>query len=217
MGKGREKIQWRNQLVNMLAIIIGVYIAFALNDCQVSKLEEVRKKESIISLKEDLLKDKTELEEGLEELDTIVFKISGLLRYANTGEGAYDSLNYFLQGIFQQPTFYANNFTFQSLVNSGDMGGLTDISFRKDILELYNGQYNIIKELDAIGLKNFQDRVITTLIQQGGRFEDASLKSPSFLMMVGVIQDLHYSRRKVYKESLVLIDKVLTQIEDGDI
>jgi hypothetical protein len=215
MVRLREKIQWKNQLVNLLAIVIGVYIAFALTDWQATRSQKAKKREYIASLKEELLKDREELENGVKEIDTLTYKIRGLFRYINQDEHAADSGNYFLSGILSQPTFNPTNFTFQSLVNSGDMGGFTDISFKKDLIELYNGDYNTIKDLDEIGLKNFQEHVISTLIQRGGRFEDDYIRSPSFAALAGVIQDLLNSRKRAYEKSLQLIDKILAQIEIG--
>lgn len=215
--KFRERIHWKNHLVTLVGTILGVYIAFALSDWQSARARQQRQQESIRSLQEELRKDQVALEEGLKETDTLVRKITGLLRY-NAGDIPHsDSVGYFLQGILQQPTFYPNNFTFQSLVNSGEMGSLIDVSFRRNILELYNGHYATIKELDAIGMKNFQDHVIATVIAQGGRFEDEFLKSGSFAAMAGVIQDLLKGRREAYKDSLELINEVLNQIEKEDV
>lgn len=215
--KFRERIQWKNHLVTLVGTILGVYIAFALNDWQSARARQHRQQESIRSLQEELRKDQAALEEGLKETDTLISRITGLLRF-NAGDiPPSDSVGYFLQGILQQPTFYPNNFTFQSLVNSGEMGSLIDISFRRNILELYNGHYATIKELDAIGLKNFQDHVIATVIAQGGRFADEFLKSESFAAMAGVIQDLLKSRRKAYEESFELINEVLNQIEKENV
>lgn len=217
MGKHKEKIQWKNQVVNLVAVIIGVYVAFALTDWQARRSQKEKQKEYVLSLKEELLKDKVELTKGLEEIDTLTYRITGLFRYISKDESANDSVNYFIGGVLSQQTFNPTNFTFQSLVNSGDMGGLTDISFRKDLLELYNGHYNTIKDLDEIGLKNFQEYVISTIIQSGGRFEDEMLRSPSFAALAGITQDLLRSRKKTYQESVALIDQILAQIENGAI
>jgi hypothetical protein len=94
---------------------------------------------------------------------------------------------------------------------------LSDITFRRDILELYNGHYNTIKDLDEIGMKNFQEYIIAAVVQQGGRFDDAFIRSPSFKATIGVIQDLLNSRRKAYKASLEVIEKIVAQIEKGSI
>jgi hypothetical protein len=217
MKKSREKIQWKNQFVNLVAVILGVYIAFALNDWQVNKSLSKKRHEAILSLKDELLKDKEELTKGLGEIDTLTLKIKGLFRYSEMDSTAADSMNYFMGGILTQQVFNPNNFTFQSLINTGDMGGLSDITFRRDILELYNGHYNTIKDLDGIGMKNFQEYIIAAVVQQGGRFDDAFIRSPSFKATIGVIQDLLNSRRKAYKASLELIEKIVAQIEKGSI
>jgi hypothetical protein len=217
MKKSREKIQWKNQFVNLVAVILGVYIAFALNDWQVNKSLSKKRHEAILSLKDELLKDKEELTKGLGEIDTLTLKIKGLFRYSEMDSTAADSMNYFMGGILTQQVFNPNNFTFQSLINTGDMGGLSDITFRRDILELYNGHYNTIKDLDEIGMKNFQEYIIAAVVQQGGRFDDAFIRSPSFKATIGVIQDLLNSRRKAYKASLEVIEKIVAQIEKGSI
>jgi hypothetical protein len=192
-----------------------VYIAFALTDWQATNSQKAKKRESVSSLKDELLKDRAELTDGIKEIETLTFKIRGLFRYISKDASAGDSVDYFLSGILSQQTFNPTNFTFQSLINSGDMGGFTDISFRKDLIELYNGHYNTIKDLDEIGLRNFQEHIIATIIQRGGRFEDEFLRSPSFAALAGVIQDLLNSRKKSYEKSLELIDRILAQIEIG--
>jgi hypothetical protein len=217
MKKSRGKIQWKNQFVNLVAVILGVYIAFALNDWQVNKSLSKKRHEAILSLKDELLKDKEELTKGLGEIDTLTLKIKGLFRYSEMDSTAADSMNYFMGGILTQQVFNPNNFTFQSLINTGDMGGLSDITFRRDILELYNGHYNTIKDLDEIGMKNFQEYIIAAVVQEGGRFDDAFIRSPSFKATIGVIQDLLNSRRKAYKASLEVIEKIVAQIEKGSI
>jgi hypothetical protein len=217
MKKSREKIQWKNKFANLVAVILGVYIAFALNDWQVNKSLSKIRHEAILSLKDELLKDKEELTKGLGEIDTLTLKIKGLFRYSEMDSTAADSMNYFMGGILTQQVFNPNNFTFQSLINTGDMGGLSDITFRRDILELYNGHYNTIKDLDEIGMKNFQEYIIAAVVQQGGRFDDAFIRSPSFKATIGVIQDLLNSRRKAYKASLEVIEKIVAQIEKGSI
>ena len=217
MKKSKEKIQWKNQLVNLLAVILGVYIAFALNDWQVNKSLSKKRHEAILSLRDELIKDQEELTKGLGEIDTLTLKIRGLFRYAEMDSTAGDSISYFMGGILTQQVFNPNNFTFQSLINTGDMGGLSDISFRRDILELYNGHYNTIKDLDEVGMKIFQEYIIAAVVQQGGRFNDAFLRSPSFKATIGVIQDFLHGRRKAYQASLELIEKIVTQIEKGSI
>jgi hypothetical protein len=217
MAKKKEKIQWKNQFINLLTVIIGVYIAFSLNDWGVSKSVKQKRVEAILSLKDELLKDKEELNKGLKEIDTLTMKIRGLFRHAEMDSSAADSVNYFIGGILTQQVFNPSNFTFQSLINSGDMGGLSDITFRKDILELYNGHYKTIEDLDEIGMRNFQEYIIAAIIEQGGRFDDAFIRSTSFKATIGVIQDLLRGRRKAYEESLRLIDKIVNQIEMGSI
>lgn len=217
MKKSKEKIQWKNQLVNLVAVILGVYIAFALNDWQVNKSLSKKRHEAILSLRDELIKDQEELTKGLGEIDTLTLKIRGLFRYAEMDSTAGDSMNYFMGGILTQQVFNPNNFTFQSLINTGDMGGLSDISFRRDILELYNGHYNTIKDLDEVGMKIFQEYIIAAVVQQGGRFNDSFLRSPSFKATIGVIQDFLHGRRKAYKASLELIERIVTQIDKGSI
>lgn len=200
----------------MIAMVIGVYLAFTLNDCQSEKTQRNRKKESIASLREDLLKDKTELEDGLENIDTLNYKIEGIFRLINKDTTASDSINYFLSGIFSQPTFYPINFTYQSMMNSGELNGF-DISFRKDLLELYNGKYSLIKELDQIGIRNFQDNVIKMIIERGGILSDDYTKSQSFAALARVIMDLLRQRQRTYRESVTLIDQLLKRIDTGEV
>lgn len=212
----RERIQWRNQLVNMVSVIIGIYLAFALNDWEADRHKQIQKKELINSLREDLLKDKKELMDGLAEIDTLNYKINGIFRYINNDSGIADSANYFLSGILRQPTFYPVNFTYQSLMNSSDLGGF-DISFRKDMTELYDGNYALIKEIDQIGMRNFQEHIISMIIERGSYFEDEFLKSKPFVALAGITKDFLTQRQVLYQRSITLIDRLLQRIENGEV
>jgi hypothetical protein len=153
---------------------------------------------------------------GLAEVDTMNHKINGIFRYINNDTSALDSGNYFLSGILRQPTFYPVNFTYQSLINSNDLGGF-DISFRKDLIELYNGNYALIEELDQIGMRNFQEHIISMIIERGSFFDDEFVRSKSFAALTGITKDLLTQRQRSYQESVALIDRLLQRIDTREV
>ena len=53
MSQNKEAIQWRNQIVNLFSVFIGVYIAFALNKYQANNDQARLQKQYLTSLKVD--------------------------------------------------------------------------------------------------------------------------------------------------------------------
>ncbi|MBK9931495.1 MAG: hypothetical protein IPP04_16685 [Saprospiraceae bacterium] len=212
MSQNKEAIQWRNQIVNLFSVFIGVYIAFALNKYQANNNQARLQKQYLTSLKNDLVKDLDLIQTDILQLDTLKYKNTRLISYSQDQFDPSDSLNYFITGIMVQTIFHPNNFTFLSLLHSGDLTHFADVDFIRDLTELYNGQYASIQELDAIGVKSMQDQLVPLLIQGSG-LTDKTMKGASFTNLVTVFQSWNDQKQRTYYKAKNLIEKILPEID----
>ena len=96
MSQNKEAIQWRNQIVNLFSVFIGVYIAFALNKYQANNDQARLQKQYLTSLKNDLVKDLDLIQTDILQLDTLKYKNTRLISYSRDQFDPSDSLNYFI-------------------------------------------------------------------------------------------------------------------------
>lgn len=200
MKKEKREISWKNKLIDLVVVFIGVSVAFALNNWQQNKNSIVLHQKYLVSLRGDLIKDQGVIQNDLKRLDTISFKVKRLIAYSSGTSISGDSLGYYINGILTQTIFRPNNHTFQSIINSGDITNFGDVNFVKGLGELYNGVYQDIKEHDQIGVANLKDHVISRVVTIGS-FDDNYLKSLPFKGLLGVIQSLNEKKRILYHEA----------------
>lgn len=213
MKKEKREISWKNKLIDLVVVFIGVSIAFALNNWQQNKNSNVLHQKYLVSLRGDLIKDQGVIQNDLKRLDTISFKIERLIAYSSGTNISGDSLGYYISGILTQTIFRPNNHTFQSIINSGDITNFGDVNFVKGLGELYNGVYQDIKEHDQIGVANLKDHVISRVVTIGS-FDDNYLKSLPFKGLLGVFQSLNEKKRILYLEAQQQTNALLKLIDN---
>ncbi len=203
MASDKERIQWKNQLTNMVAIVIGVYIAFALTNWQNQRDSDAREQKYLSSLVVDLETDSVQLKDGLEAIRQQNLRISKLIEASRGKEFPDDSLNVFVNGMFSQVTFHSSDFTFEALVSSGQVQHVDDIDFLRALTELYKGRYQEIKDFDNVGLANLQVR-ISQIASYGGSVK-SYIHDKSFEVWATMLLSLNAQRKDLYYKSLAKI------------
>jgi len=206
-----EGIGWRNKFVDLIVVVAGIYIAFALNNWQEDKRKETLQKQYLTSLRDDLVKDQKIVDDDLVALLRQTEKTKKLSAYALGATYSKDSLYHYLTGILSVTTFYPNNYTFQSIIHSGDLTHFTDVEFIRALTELYNGTYMTMKEIDRIQLDSFQEHIVGRIVA-GLPYDDKYLHSESFKGLVGTVQSFNEQKIKLHQDAKESIRKLLEQV-----
>lgn len=200
MAGEKERIQWKNQLTNMVAIVIGVYLAFALTNWQNQRDSRQLQQKYLEALAFDLEKDSILLKEGLRTIRQQNLHISKLVEAARGKDIPDDSLKVFVNAMFSQATFHSSNFTFEALVSSGQVQHMHDIDFLRALTELYKGRYQDLQDFDNVGLSNLQHR-ISQFAVYGGAVKEY-IHDKSFEVWATMLIGLNSQRKDLYKSSL---------------
>jgi hypothetical protein len=203
MAGGKEKVQWKNQLTNMVAIVIGVYLAFALTNWQNQRDSDARERKYMESLNLDLEKDSLLLSEGLLAIKKQNLHILKLIEAARGEDFSEDSMKVFVNAMFSQTTFHSSNFTFEALVSSGQVQHIQDVDFLRSLTELYKGRYQDIQDFDNVGLSNLQQRISQFAIYGGS--VKAYIHDKSFEVWATMLISLNSQRKELYDKSLTQI------------
>jgi hypothetical protein len=129
----------------ILIVIVGISIAFSLNKCSENNKNLEQKAQYLTSLKQDIAEDKEQLEKNIIEINRKVDLSTKLLPLLNTNN---PEKNTKLRGVYQLAqltNFTPKDFTYQALVNSGDLKLLDDLELKKAI-ERHYANYKMISD-----------------------------------------------------------------------
>jgi Family of unknown function (DUF6090) len=212
MKGDHNRISWSNKIIDLFVVIVGVSIAFTLSNWQLSNQSDQIQQHYLISLRNDLLKDQAILSNDIKLLRKQIYGVNKLFEYSNGKLNATDSLDEYMKGILHQGTFYPNNFTFQSIIQSGNITNFEDLDFVRDLTELYNGSYVQIKELEGVSMRSFEEHIIGKIIS-GESLDDTYLKSKSFGSLASVMNGLNLQKQNQFVEALERISKLLSSVD----
>lgn len=127
----------------ILIVIIGISIAFSMNKCAENSKNETQKQQYISNLKEDIQTDKLQLESNLVKINEKI-ELCGSLIPILGSDDPQKAVK--LRGVFavaNLTNFTPEDYTHQTLVNSGDLKLMNDFKLKSDILK----HYSVYKEI----------------------------------------------------------------------
>lgn len=223
MGKGKEKVQWRNQFINLIAIIVGVYIAFYLTERNAAAADRKQANEYLTSMADDLASDIDDLSRSTDTLRYYVTVSKTLAKSVITQRIPYDSMNEMINSLYFIVPFVPKDNSYQSLLASGNLDLIDNFELRKKITELYHQHYKAIRIMDEIN--NQQRTVITTpYLMRNLRFRKTGLINAAELwqdnMFGNIAISMQYStalkhqfNAKALEEARKLREMILTELE----
>ena len=150
MAKDKEKIQWKNQTVNLLAIVIGVYIAFYLTERSAQANSRKQAKTYLTSMIDDLEVDIATLSIATDTLASFLKVSRSLTNSIITQRIPPDSVQMMINSLYIIVPFSPQDNSYQLLKSSGKFDAIDNVELRKKITELYYQHYGVIRITDEI-------------------------------------------------------------------
>lgn len=160
-----KKINWLDHLVNLVVVITGISVAFAMNNWKADRDKVKIEIEYLTSLIQDLDKDKNDLDSLITDDSTQLKALIKLFQLNEIGE-VDDSVSWSLSQLGTYNSFDAHNTTFESLKTSGRLETLWDLELRIIILENYHTSYNQIFDIEEYFQKNFDNNILPYFINE---------------------------------------------------
>lgn len=145
-----KKINWFDHLANLLVVILGISIAFYLENYKESSNNRKQAKKYVASLLKDVEADIEVLDTLLAVNDNIVESLI-VLSNATVG-GSYGSNTDLKNHVFAtqyNPAFHPQRTIYESLKTSGKIDLIGDFDLRNQIIELYEQYYLRAHEYDV--------------------------------------------------------------------
>lgn len=192
MSGKREKIQWKNQLVNMVAIIVGVYIAFYLTERSNNANSRKQARTYLISMAEDLKSDIESLSLSSDTLRSVVKVSEALTRSIIKQKINKDSMTLMINSLYLIVPFNPKDNSYQSLLASGKLDAIENVELRSKITELYHQHYGSIKIFDDI-LNQQRNSVTTPYLMKNMKYTARGLSNAELLWRDNMFGNLAFS------------------------
>ncbi|MEO1516499.1 MAG: DUF6090 family protein [Bacteroidota bacterium] len=141
-----QKINWRYAIGEIIIVIIGITIAFALNNWAMGAKERKMRLIYLDGLITDLEAEQSHLEENIATFEANIQGINGLRPYLYGKKDGRDSIWRKIFEYTKMVHFQPNDITYKTLVNSGHFHTLNDIQLQKELEGHYS--YHLLVEQD---------------------------------------------------------------------
>ena len=217
----KKKFNWQSPLLNFLAVILGVYLAFYINE---NAKEKEAKQESLMWLKSvqnDIKGDIRTYENYQIPINQQhAANIDSLLQLLS--EADMSSVTSLLPQVFQVENFGPTTSTYNSMKASGKIGLITDQALQKSIADYYENMAMESVEKGQFQVDYFTDELLTWMTYHID-LETMQVISEKELMVFknklilygSTIQQKVKSYQNLVKESKELRDLIETHLESS--
>ena len=199
-------IEWKSKVIDLLIVIIGITIAFQLNNWNESKKSDLEVKDYIESFYEENIDNEANLVSALEfsvsnkkNIDTL----NQILLSKNYTDKRIKILTASMMGL---AGYSPSITTMENITASGEFELIKDIELRKKIISTYN-TYNTTLKLEGL-LAEYVNTYVTPFFFDNVRFSDFSsihsdfIKEPLFENIVFGYEVLLNQQIRGYQDNL---------------
>lgn len=161
----RTKLKWREYLIELLVVIIGISIAFAIENYAAHRKE---KGEELLHLKgivDDLETDARVFEEFAGYTKSTLNYVRRFNELIRNDDRTNDSLNYLLLRSGWISSYEPRDITYNSLKTSGDLERLSNFELRRKIVYHYEHKVNDILFQNELHKRNLDDYITPILLK----------------------------------------------------
>ncbi len=128
----------------ILIVIIGISLAFAMNKWGEERSNTAQKEQYIDNLKQDITADKVQLESNLEIINTKIEQAKDVVSILGKDVPNKNQRLRAIYSVAQLTSFKPKDYTHQTLVNSGDLKLMNDFELKAAIQKHYSDYEDII-------------------------------------------------------------------------
>lgn len=214
-----KKINWLDHFANLLVVILGISIAFYLENYKEDKANRNREKQYIQSLIVDLEID-IETLDTLRSLNKMITQAIVDLSKATDGEGYDDGEKVRNDVLIIQynPPFESQRSVYETIKSSGQIDAISDFELRNSIIELYEQYYRGTNQYDAVLNEHVRDFIKPFFIRNmkftsSSTMSDDFLKSTEFQNMIFAYRYLFIAKDTFYGDVQDKIEEVIDKLQ----
>ncbi|MFY0593638.1 hypothetical protein [Roseivirga sp.] len=163
MKTNKSSRNLRYFFAELLILIIGITVSFALNEYWQGKREEKQEKLLLTSFKDDLIRDSTVLSFGTDLMESQIEAAQKIITI-NPNDVPLDSLNLYAVTLLSYVPFNPQNITYEEMKSQGNTYIIQNDTLSKEIIGLYESSYANISEWSDIDGDHVKNKLINYTI-----------------------------------------------------
>lgn len=144
------RINWRYAIGEIIIVIIGITLAFWLNNWKEYQNGQSQKKQYLENLIMDIEQEMDQLKENQVQVNNKLKLIGEIKTHLGTQKSGRDSIVMKVFELARLINFYPESTTYQTLINSGDMQLIDNFELRRSLEKHYALHKNISKDYERI-------------------------------------------------------------------
>ncbi len=217
MRRFLSNIHWGDKLIDILVVVLGITIAFALNNWRENRQNAKLEQQYLRNLKEDLVKDSVGLDYSISHADEIFFSIERIQRLAGQSSNA-DSIYVYLGAIGDDNLliFKPEDYSYSTMQQTGNITLIETDSIRRNLSQLYD-TYELLEMQTDFAFKYQFDRLFTYYynydFQSQTTVDDQMYLTSNFRNTIRFYSSNLKERRRLMREALLKIRSLLHSID----
>lgn len=173
----KTKINWANHFVELVVVIIGITIAFMLENWRQENANHDLEQKYLNSLKSDLMSDNKLLDSTVSSVEKQISKLRDFITEIKTGTVVKQKAENIIPQVLISYGFAPKLATYQSITNSGNLNIITDYKLIESLASYYNSYDEIsIKEK---GLYDYQLKFVLPYVYENVDFLSGKMVNKS--------------------------------------
>lgn len=136
-------INWKYTFGEIIIVIIGITIAFTLNNFKENSVNRKEKAEYLENIKIDIENEKQQLEENIAKFENYIGKANILIPYLAGKKAGRDSIYNVVFELAHLINFTPLDVTYNTMINSGDFNLIKSFEIKSAIQKHYKGHNEI--------------------------------------------------------------------------
>jgi len=220
--KWKLNIDWKSKFIDLLIVIVGITIAFQLNNLNESNKSKTKEKDYLKSFYDENRDNESSLSLALEFALKTKNDIDSLKQILLSKDYEDDRIKGLSGSMMTLSDFSPSLITMENITASGDFELISNFEYRENLINTYNS-YKTTSQLEGI-LSDYVDQYVTPFLFKNVRFSDFTslkenfIKKPEFENIVFGYDALLTQKLKGYEvniEKLQKLNKLLTTANNG--
>jgi type II secretory pathway pseudopilin PulG len=219
MSENRKK--WSTYLLELLVVIIGISIAFSLENWSESKKKTKNEINYLSSLRTDLQEDIKEIQTIMDSSEVLIQNITELFSLLYRSQSSDEIKIHHVTSTYSAPYFNAKDGTYTSLVNSGALEIIENYELKSSISNLYNVHYDEMERLDDFVKNLVNNQIYPYMLAEiqfnrngQGIVSSTPLKTVKSINFIGSYWNFLRRRNEEYKKVKMQCQEVLKEIDN---
>jgi hypothetical protein len=215
----QNKLSFKTILLEILIVIIGITIAFWLNNWGEERKERALEMEFLKSLRTELATDSAAFVYQVDQNEKNLERLNAFINMLRQKDYENDSINRFIGSFMNRNNWIINDNTFEVLKSGGKLDIISDFDLRSDISAFYRIRtFQTERILDVV--QHFMDNQMQVYLTKNTDYfiseqpDRSFLRDAEFQNLLVLWSELNDHKLGLYDQIIVDITQLISKLDE---